>query len=225
MKKLISFLLAAALLLTVLPVGLNAAAAVTTDFTDVPDGAWYALAVRWAAKNGITAGVAEGKFGPGRVVTRGQVVTMLWRLEGSPEPAGTASFTDVTERQWYGKAAFWAAENQIVAGYPGGTFVPKRPISRQELVTILYRYAQHKDSSITAPNQDLSAYTDANELFSYALKPMRWAVANGIVSGTSDRTLSPKGTASRAQLVQMLYRWLGKNNGGGDWDLPFIPKP
>ena len=225
MKKLISFLLAAALLLAVLPVGFSAAAAETPDFTDVPDGAWYALAVRWAVENGITAGVAPGKFGPNLVVTRAQAVTMLWRLENAPEPAGTAAFSDVPENQWYSKAVLWAAEHQIVAGYPGGVFSPNRAISRQELVTILYRYAKFKDSSLTAPDLDLSVYTDANELSSFALEPMRWAVGNGIVSGTSKYTLSPKGSANRAQLVQMLYGWLGKSGSGGGWDLPFIPTP
>ena len=225
MKKLISFFLAAALLLAVLPVGLPASAAETVDFTDVPTGSWYELAVRWALENGITAGVGNGQFGPNQIVTRGQVVTMLWRLEKAPDPAGTAAFSDVTEGQWYGKAVLWAAENQIVAGYPSGVFAPNRAISRQELVTILFRYAKFLDSGLAAPNQDLSIYTDAGDLFGYALEPMRWAVANGIVSGTSSNTLSPKGTANRAQLVQMLYRWLAKPDNGSGWDLPYIPAP
>ena len=104
-------------------------------------------------------------------------------------------------------------------GYPGGYFSPDNSVSRQDLVTILFRYAQFKNSGVTAPNTDLSGYSDFKQLGSYAQAPMRWAVGNQIVSGTSSTTLSPKGTATRAQLVQMLYRWLYKSS----WELPFIP--
>lgn len=237
MKKTIASVLLAMLLVTILPISALGTEAVASVFSDVPAGSWYEEAVLWAAENGITSGVGEGTFGPSLEVTRGQVVTMLWRIECSPEPAGSAAFTDVPDGKWYSEAVAWAAENNIVAGYPGNVFAPNRAISRQELVTILYRYGTHKDNSVTAPNTDLSGYADYGDVSSFALEAMCWAVGNGIVNGTSASTLSPKGTATRAQLVQMLYRWLAESENGGEtttdpteptgdeWELPFIPNP
>lgn len=225
MKRIVSIILTIVLLLTVFP-----AARVCADsaFTDVPSGSWYEQAVSWAAKNGIAAGVGNGQFGPLLKVTRAQVVMMLWRIESSPEPSVSAGFPDVSGEAWYSKAVAWSQEKNLVAGYPSGLFAPNRDITRQELVTILYRFARYRNASTTAPNTDLSGYKDLAEVSPYALEAMRWAVGNGIASGTSAATLSPKGTATRAQLVQMLYRWLAPqtpNPTDNDSELPFVPKP
>ena len=217
MKRIISIVLLSALLLTAMSFTASAA----SGFSDVPAGSWYEKAVLWATKQGIATGVSEGKFGPNQPVTRGQVVTMLWRMEGSPKASGSGGFSDVKSGVYYAEAVVWAAKNSLVNGYPNGTFVPNRKISRQELVTILYRYAEYRGKSVAAPSTSFSAFTDADKVASYALAPMRWAVGNGIVSGTTASTLSPSGAATRAQFVQMLYRWLGDNTGS--WDLPIIP--
>lgn len=220
MKKILSLLVLAALLLAILPGTASAA----SGFSDVPSGSWYEQAVIWATNKGITTGIGDGKFGPNLYVSRGQVVTMLWRMEGGPKASGNGGFTDVKTGTWYTEAVVWAAKNSIVNGYPGNLFVPDRKISRQELVTILFRYAKYKNKNVKVPNTNLSVYTDAGNISSFALDPMRWAVGNEIVSGTTGNTLSPIGTATRAQFVQMLYRWLGSSSGSG-WELPFIPTP
>lgn len=187
-------------------------------FSDMPHGAWYEQAVYWAVQKNITAGVGNGRFGPGQKVSRAQVVTMLWRLDGSKSNNGESGFSDVPAGRWYSKAVTWAVQNQIVAGYSSTVFGPGNNITRQDLVTILYRYAAYKNMS-TSARADLSGYSDVGSISGYAVEPMRWAVASGIVSGTGAATLSPKRTATRAQLVQMLYKWLGPS----DYELPFIP--
>ncbi len=181
---------------------------VPPEFTDVPAGSWFEEAVLWAARNGITDGVSRDRFAPGQETTRAQVVTMLWRNEACPEPDGSAAFADVTDGEWYSEAIAWAAESGVVQGYPGGLFAPDQCITREELVTVLYRCAGRREGDAAAPDTDLSAYTDCDSVSPYAREAMRWAVGNGIVKGTSETALSPQGTATRAQLVQMLYRWL-----------------
>ena len=237
MKRITACIILAVLLLASLPLTAIGEASSAPEFSDVPAGCWYEQAVLWASENGITSGVGEGKFGPNLEVTRGQVVTMLWRIESSPEPSGRAAFSDVPDGKWYSNAVDWASANHIVAGYPGNIFAPNRVITRQELVTILYRYAQYKDNSVAAPDTDISYYSDYAEISDFAVEAMRWAVGNGIVNGTSATTLCPKGTATRAQLVQILYRWLSApeetpvdsteptESTGDDWELPFIPNP
>lgn len=217
MKRIISLAILSALLLTAITVTASAA----SGFSDVSERSWYEKAVIWATEKGITTGVGEGKFGPNQSVTRGQVVTMLWRMEGSPKASGSGGFSDVKSGAWYAEAVVWAAKNSLVNGYPNGAFVPNRKISWQELVTILYRYAEYRGKSVAAPGTDFSGFTDADNISAYALEPMRWAVGNGIIIGTTAGTLSPTGAATRAQFVQMLYRWLGDNSGS--WALPIIP--
>ena len=224
----------------------------TASFADVAPGSWYEEAVRWAVEHNVTSGVGEGMFGPNQNVTRAQVVTMLWRIENSPVIACTVTFSDVADGAWYTDAVAWAAERKIVAGYPGGAFAPSQTITRQELVTILFRYAKLRTPERKAPEGiKLDAYSDVDRVAAFAFEPMRWAVGTGVVNGTSATTLSPKGTATRAQLVQMLYRWLSKPTEegetppepdptepaptepdpteptptGDDWELPFLPNP
>ncbi len=216
MKKILAMLLTVLLTLSLL-----ALPAAAVSFSDVPAGCWYEEAVYWAVENNITAGVGNGKFGPNLELTRGQVVTMIWSIQGKPNPSGSSPFSDVPTGLWYSNAVIWAAEKGIVAGLPGGVFKPNQNITRQDLVAILYRYAKFKYGSVSAPSNALQGYSDASKVASYAREGMCWAVANRIVSGTSATTLSPLGTASRCQLVQMLYSWLKDD----DWTLPFIPKP
>ena len=195
----------------------------SAPFADVVPGSWYEEAVLWAYENNITSGVGDHLFGPNQTVTRGQVVTMLWRIEESPIVESETTFSDVADRKWYTDAVAWAAASEIVAGYPDGTFAPNQNITRQELVTILFRYAGKKAPAAEAPEDvDLSGYSDAGQISAFAMVPMRWAVGTGVVSGTSSTTLSPKGTATRAQLVQMLYRWLAKP---ADDETPTEPLP
>ena len=210
MKKTVALLLAMCLLAAAIPLA--------AAFSDVPAGSWYAQAVNWAVARGITDGVGDDQFGPNLKVTRAQAVTMLWRIAGAPTTAGGTGFPDVAANKWYAQAVAWSKAHNIASGYADGSFGPSRPVTRQELATFLYRFACYRDPNLTVPEVDLSGYADAGRISSYALEAMRWAVGNHIISGTSATTLSPRGTATRAQLVQMLYSWLKTN-----WELPFIP--
>ena len=132
-------------------------------------------------------------------------MTILYRLEGEPEVSGTSGFTDVEAGTWYTDAVAWAAANGIVNGTTDTTFAPGEDITREQLVTVLYRYAESKGYDVSA-SADLSGYPDAGQVQDYAQPAMAWAVAEGIVEGV-DGTLNPAGNATRAQIATILMRF------------------
>src|SRR5699024_840496 len=138
--------------------------------------------------------------------TRAQIATLLWRLEGSPVVSYSMKFEDVDADSWYGEAVRWAASEGIVTGYGGNRFGPDDLITREQMAVMLYRYAQYKDYDVTA-GADLSGYADADAVSSWALAGMQWANAEGLVTGTSGTTLTPGGSATRAQAAVMLMRF------------------
>ena len=174
-------------------------------FTDVQAGAWYADAVKYVFDQGLMSGMSAQEFGPDGQVTRGQVVTILWRLAGSPTVSGKA-FPDVSASAWYADAVAWASANGVVSGYENGGFGPGDPVTREQLAAILYRYAQlsGKDADQTA---DLSGYTDSVTISAWAPQALKWAVGSGLISGTGTHTLSPRGTATRAQIAVILQNF------------------
>ena len=174
-------------------------------FHDVTEGDWFYDAVRYAYENGLMDGVGEGQFAPNSETTRAQLVTILHRLAGEPEPGGDSGFSDVAAGTWYTDAVAWAAENGIVNGTTDTTFAPGEDITREQLVTVLYRYAESKGYDVSA-SADLSGYPDAGQVQDYAQPAMAWAVAEGIVEGV-DGTLNPAGNASRAQIATILMRF------------------
>ena len=174
------------------------------DFTDVKEDAWYHDSVDYLYNAGIISGTSKTTFGTYDALTRGQLVTILYRLAGEPEVEGTSEFTDVPANAYYTKAVIWAAEQEIAAGYDDGTFAPNAPVNRQELVVFLYRYAK-----ATAPAEDhLAKFTDADNVSGFAVDAMNWAVANGLISGVEENVLSPKTGATRAQFAAILTRYL-----------------
>ena len=181
-------------------------------FIDVKGNAWYAQAVQYVYENGLMAGVSSTTFSPNSTTTRGQLVTILYRAEGGPEVNETVKFNDVPAGKWYSKAVSWASENGIVSGYGNGRFGPNDSVTREQMVTILYRYAQSKQID-TEKEADLSSYTDYKKISTYAVAPMQWAVAEGFISGTSKTTLSPIGTSTRAQIAVVLKRYQEKFAG------------
>ena len=174
-------------------------------FTDVKAGAWYADAVKYVFDQGLMSGMSAQEFGPDGQVTRGQVVTILWRLAGSPTVSGK-TFTDVSADAWYADAVAWASTNGVVSGYESGLFGPEDQVTREQLAAILYRYAQlsGKDTDQTA---DLSGYTDSVTISAWAPQALKWAVGSGLISGTGTHTLSPRGTATRAQIAVILQNY------------------
>ena len=174
-------------------------------FHDVAEGDWFYDAVRYAYETGLMDGVGDNLFAPNSETTRAQLVTILYRLAGEPEPGGGSGFSDVAAGTWYTDAVAWAAENGIVNGTTDTTFAPGEDITREQLVTVLYRYAESKGNDVSA-SADLSGYPDAGQVQDYAQPAMAWAVAEGIVEGM-DGNLNPAGNATRAQIATILMRF------------------
>jgi hypothetical protein len=167
-------------------------------FYDVPNGAYFYEAVKWAVDKGITNGLSDTMFGPYESCTRAQIVTFLWRAAGSPEPKTASSFTDVPASAYYAKAVAWAIENGITNGMTETTFAPNATCTRGQSVTFLYRALKGTASGSTnfTDVKSDAFYTDA----------INWAVANNVTNGTSNTTFSPNADCTRAEIVTFLYR-------------------
>ena len=177
-------------------------------YTDSDPKAWYHDGVHWALDEGVMNGVAEDKFAPNTPTSRAMIVTMLYRMEGEPEVGTKPSFTDVPEGKFYTKAVAWAFANKIVDGYNPETFGPNNDLTREQLVTILERYAKYKGLDVSKGEEAyLTGFTDADTISNYAVKAFRWAVDAGIINGMTKTTLSPKTNATRAQVATMLMRF------------------
>ncbi len=173
-------------------------------FADVSYTDWYYDAVKFVYDKGIMDGVSYYRFAPDATITRGMVVTMLWRMAGEPYES-SAGFTDVASGRYYSTAVAWAAKNGIVEGMTSSTFAPDQAITREQLASILYRYARWLGFSGTGT--DISGYTDAGKVSDYAYDAMCWAVKTGVVTGTSAKVLDPQGTATRAAAAQMFMNF------------------
>lgn len=174
-------------------------------FTDVEESAWYWEAVAYAYHNGLMNGTGPQRFSPEAITTRGMIVTILYRLEGSPA-ASLSRFRDVVEGQYYSSAVAWAAANGVVEGYSDGRFGPDDPITREQMAVILSRYAQYKRYN-TGARVSLSTYGDAAQVSPYALEAMQWARAEGLITGTDANLLLPGGNATRVQIAAILMRF------------------
>ena len=155
-------------------------------------------------ENGIFQGVGNGLFAPEQALTRGQLVTVLYRMAGSPEPKAEANFRDVAADSYYAKAVAWANENGIVLGMGDGMFDPDSAVTREQMVTIFFRYA--KFCGVKTEAGTLDAFRDAASVSDYAREAMGWAVKAGLVKGDG-QDLMPKATASRAQAAAILHRF------------------
>ncbi len=174
-------------------------------FKDVDINRWYHKGIDFVVTQGLMEGVGDGLFLPNGNLTRGQMVTILYRLAGQPEISGKSPFTDVQEGRFYADAVVWAAENGIVKGVTEELFVPNRFVTREEMVTMLARYAELNGVEITTEGS-LSAYPDADQVSNYAVAYMTWAVENGILNG-AEGMLIPRKTATRAQAAAVLLRY------------------
>ena len=167
-------------------------------FYDVPNGAYFYEAVKWAVKSGVTNGLSDTMFGPYESCTRAQIVTFLWRAAGSPEPKAVSSFTDVPASAYYAKAVAWAVENGITNGMTATEFAPDATCTRGQSVTFLHRVLKGTASGSTN-------FTDVKSDAFYA-DAINWAVANNVTNGTSNTTFSPNADCTRAEIVTFLYR-------------------
>ena len=200
-KRILSLLLILALLPALsLPV-------LADSYNDVLGDAWYAGAVSYVSDHGLMTGFGNGRFAPEGTVTRAQMVQILYAMEGKPE-AGGSSFTDVPEGAWYGDAVNWASASGLVAGTGSGRFTPDDPVTREQLIAVLYRYADKKGSAGNSSG-DLGAFPDAGSVSGYAVKPMQWAVGNVLLAGIGGK-LMPQGAVTRAQMAVILKAFCEK---------------
>lgn len=171
-------------------------------FNDVSYGDWYYDAVQFVYSRGIMDGVDYYKFAPNGTITRGMILTMLWRMAGEPFEMPVTSFTDVEIGRYYTTAVAWACRNGIADGMGESTFGPNDAITREELVTLMYRYAQYFGHSCIGTS--IEGFVDAGSVSAYAYNAMCWAYKAGVVTGTTGSRLNPQGTASRAEAAQMI---------------------
>ena len=175
-------------------------------FGDVKTADWFYNDVKYVYEKGMMAGTAADVFAPNTTTTRAMIVTILYRLEGSPAVTGTSAFVDVPAGQWYTDAVNWAAANQIVKGTSATTFAPNDSITREQMAAILYRYAQYKGYDVTK-RADLSGYSDNGQVSAYAKDALAWANAAKLINGVTNTTLAPQGNATRAQVSAILHRF------------------
>ena len=175
-------------------------------FTDVAEGAWYYDAVKYVYHNGLFQGVSETIFRPESPMNRAMVVTVLHRLAGSPAAEGEIAFTDVPADQYYEEALIWAVDNGLAQGVSETAFAPTSPVTREQLVTFLYRYAEFAGMDVSG-KADLTVFADSDKVSSYAEEAMAWAVDAGIIDGVGNNTLAPRNNATRAQVAAMLMRF------------------
>lgn len=177
-------------------------------FGDVDDGDWFADAVRFVYENGMMNGVSETDFAPHAATSRSMIVTILYRLEGEPVVDDAMDFTDVAGDAYYAEAVRWAASEGIVGGYGGGLFGSDDAVTREQLAVILYRYAVYKGYDVSiGEDTNILSYADFADLSEYAIPAMQWACGAGVITGVTDATLVPHGTATRAQAAAMLMRF------------------
>ncbi|MDR0916599.1 MAG: S-layer homology domain-containing protein [Oscillospiraceae bacterium] len=176
-------------------------------FTDVKSGDWYFGAVKFVSENALMNGLSATRFAPSTNLTRAMLVTILYRYVGEPTVTGANPFSDVRAGQWYTNAVIWANANGIVTGYGGGRFGTENDITREDLVTILYRSAQRRGLD-TDRWASLAAFTDAGKISGYAVNSVTWGVASGLISGRTAASLVPKGNASRAEIATILQRFI-----------------
>ena len=176
-------------------------------FDDVKPGNWFYNDVVYVYEKGIMDGVDNRVFSPNTTLNRAMFVTMLYRVAGEPAVSKTADFSDVPGGTWFSDAVAWASSQGIVDGYDDDLFGPYNSLTREQLATILYRYAKWSGRSTYAPTDALAGFADAAEVSAYALDAMRWAVYTGLMQG-SENGLEPQSSASRAQVAAIIHRFL-----------------
>ena len=183
------------------------AAPVGLPFADVSGSDWFYNDVRYVYEKGIMDGTGADRFSPNAPLTRAMIVTILYRMDGSPAMSGASDFKDVDSNKWFAKAVAWAAANGIVNGYGSGLFGPNDPVTREQLAAILYRYAVYGGMTAVTLEENLGSFADTAQLSAYAIQAMNWAVGQGLING-SGSNLVPKAQATRAQVAAIIHRYL-----------------
>lgn len=177
----------------------------SSELTDVSSTTWYHDAVDYVGSHGLMTGTGETVFEPETRLTRAMMATVLYRIEGCPAVKGSATFTDVPDGRWYSVAVAWAEQSGLILGYGDGRFGPEDTITREQLAVLFYRYAGTEN---TVARADISDFTDAGSVASWAVDAVQWAVERGLLRGTSPDRLEPQGFTTRAQVAAIFQRYL-----------------
>ena len=179
-------------------------------YSDVKSEYWYCSAAEFVTLNGLMNGVGGNKFDGNGITTRAQLVTILYRYAGSPDVSGSTPFTDVKSGEWYADAISWAYANKVVNGVDNTHFGPNDTLTREQLITILYRYCKSQGMDVTG-SQSLTGFSDFNRVSEYAEAPMKWGVYAKLISGMPEggnMYLQPQGNANRAQIATIMMRFI-----------------
>lgn len=189
----------------ILSIGCTALAASVNDYVDIPQNAWYRGAVDYVLQRGYMVGATNNQFNPEGAVTRAQIAQIFYAMNGKPSAGKQPKFSDVSKDAWYAAAVNWAATFGVVSGYPDGSYHPMEFITRQQLATILYKYAQLKGYAAEGEGRGigLGGYADVQDVGSWAWEAMAWCVHKGVISG-SNIGLEPNAHATRAQIAAIL---------------------
>lgn len=175
-------------------------------FNDVRSISWFYDSVKYAYDNGLFNGITSSDFAPDNTMTRAMIVTVLWRMCGSPAPESSNNpFKDVLPNSWYADAVLWAAENNIVSGITPDSFAPDSGATREQIATLIYRYADYKNYDMSGSG-DLTQFNDSNRIGGFAELPMSWVVSKNLISGRGNGILDPQGRATRAEVATILMR-------------------
>jgi hypothetical protein len=180
-------------------------------YADLAKSEWYHDGVHYCMEKGLMQGVADDRFAPDGITTRAQFLTILWRMEGSPMAEIAEGFNDVYESDWYNNAIRWASSKGIAEGYGDSVFGPNDTVTREQMATILWRYAKYKDIDVSVgENTNILSYADAFDIAEYAIPAMQWACGSGTIQGIAKNNtvyLEPQGDAVRSQSAAMIYRF------------------
>lgn len=183
---------------------------ILAGYEDVKRSDWYQESVEYVTEKKLMNGMGDEKFNPNGSMTRGMLVTVLYRMSRSTY-VGKSEFIDVSEFEYYSTAVAWATENEIVKGVGNNSFAPDDEVTREQLITILYRYAKYTSRTVRViKKSNISEFEDYIEISEYSLEAFEWGYVEKIISGRSTTTLNPKGTASRAEVATMLMRFEGE---------------
>ncbi len=177
-------------------------------FTDVKESDWFYDTVKYVNENGIINGMTEDTFAPSTQLTRAMLVTILYRVEGSPEVESDSKFSDVKNADWYGAPVIWAAENGIVNGISETEFAPNNAITREQIAAIMYRYAGSKNLDTKLEGNGVTAFDDAATVSTWAKDAMSWAVNAKLINGKTETTVNPQDKATRAEAATIIMRFL-----------------
>ncbi len=213
MKKRMFALLATAAL-TIGTMGMSVSAKNADDFSDVKPGYWYYDVVKDVAEKELMTGMNDSYFGATELLARSHVACVLYRMDGSPQTGYQWLYPDVAEGQFYSEAVTWANQTGVITGYSNGTFGPADQITREQLVTIMYRYAKAEGRENVSEKVSLDGYADGGNVSAFATEAMQWAVATGVIKGEGNSgLLNPQGNVSRAVCAAIISRFAGEGTG------------